>query len=359
MKVYCYPADVTGCGYYRLIWPALALKAQGHDVEIVSPQNQREQFKASMVRDHMVDIQVPPDADVIVLQRTTHRYLSQAVKLIQQKGVAVVIDMDDDLSSIDPAHPAWSLLHPKNSNYPDHSWENVVETCKRATLVTVSAPALLDVYGREHGRVLHNYVPQQFTQYEHYDSSVVGWAGAVQTHPRDIQELTVSLPKWLRAGIHFRVVGPHMGIVDVLAANVVPQISVTGGIDFQNWAAAINQLGVGLAPTADTRFNRSKSWLKPLEYAALGVPSVSSARVEYQRLRTLGIGNIAKNSTQWTRETLDLATNWRRRQEESARDRALVLQHLTIEANAWRWAEVWTEASKLVHKNPLGLQNTR
>lgn len=358
MKVYVYPADITGCGYYRLIWPALALKAQGHDVVIISPKSQREQFKASMVRDTMVDIQVPPDADVIVLQRTTHRYLTQAVKLIQKKGIAVIIDMDDDLSAIDPLHPAWRMLHP-TTGQRDHSWQNVVDTCRAATLVTVSTPALQKVYGSK-SVVLPNFVPKQFTQYEHHDSAIVAWGGAIQTHPQDVQELSRSLPKWIRAGIHFRIVGPHLGVIDALGSVITPLVSVTGGVDFHEWPAALNQVGVGLAPTADTRFNSAKSWLKPLEYAALGVPSVSSERVEYVKLqRQYGIGNIAKSHVQWTRIVTDLATNWRRRQEESERDRQIVRERLTIEDNAWRWAEAWAEAGKSVHKNPLGLQNTR
>jgi hypothetical protein len=33
--------------------------------------------------------------------------------------------------------------------------------------------------------------------------------------------------------------------------------------------------------------------------------------------------------------------------EESARDRQAVVDHLTIEANAYRWLEVWETAFKL------------
>src|SRR5689334_24701002 len=46
---------------------------------------------------------------------------------------------------------------------------------------------------------------------------------------------------------------------------------------FDAWPRALSALGIGLAPLADSTFNRAKSWLKPLEMAAVGVPCVMSA----------------------------------------------------------------------------------
>src|SRR5690606_28606720 len=47
MKIYVYPADEYGCGYYRLIWPAQALQAQGHDIQIVMPKQRGFSLHAS------------------------------------------------------------------------------------------------------------------------------------------------------------------------------------------------------------------------------------------------------------------------------------------------------------------------
>lgn len=346
MKTYLYPADLTGCGYYRGIWPALALKAQGYDIEIVSPTDKSRQFQAMMNgSDKMIDVVVPEDADVIWMQRPTHKYLVPAVELMMKKGVTVVIDMDDDLTCIDPKNPAWAMLHPRMGR-PEHSWENTTKICQMASYVTVSTPALLKTYA-SHGRgaVVPNYVPRFFTDLPHNDSTIVGWAGSVHSHPNDLQVMGTAIQRILQDDITFTVIGSAKGLSDVLGESVARRVIPSGVVEFDQWSSAITQLGVGFAPTADTKFNAAKSWLKPLEYAATGVVAISSPREEYSRLyREHGIGLLAGSSNAWYRLAKRYATRADERLEKSERDRAYVRENLTIEGNAWRWMEAWETA---------------
>ncbi len=259
MKAYVYPADTYGCGHYRLIWPAQALRAQGHDVEVVMPRQRGNSLHAevddagNVTRAHW-----PADADVIVLQRITHRQLIQAVKLMTQE-IAVVIDMDDDLAAIDPNNPAWKAMHPTHGHSPLHSWLNTQAACDVATTVTVSTDALLPRYAR-HGRgvVLRNRVPERYLKIEHTDSGVIGWGGALHVHPSDVQVMGPTIATLTASGEQFRVVGPRDGVARALGCSE-DAVESTGLRDLQvEWPEALATLGVGVAPLADTRFNRSK-----------------------------------------------------------------------------------------------------
>lgn len=347
IKVYVFPADQSGCGYYRLIWPAQELQRQGHDVVIVTTQERDQMLQAKLDGDHVVQVRIPQDADVIVLQRVTHRYLAQAIPIIRSAGTAVVVDMDDDLTCIHPANPAFHALHPSRPNAA-HSWKNTLLACDAATLVTVSTDALVTRYGtRSEAHVLNNCVPERYLKIEHADSDVIGWAGSVHSHPTDLQAMGSATAQLLQRDCKFRVVGPVAGVHTALGISPSYKIETTDVIrDINAWPLAVNTLGIGVAPLADTKFNAAKSWLKPLEYAAVGVPCVVSHRAEYAKLSRLGIGATAKTPAEWRKKIYNLVKDADMRREISQTSR-VVAARWTIEGNAWRWLEAWTRALEI------------
>jgi hypothetical protein len=329
---------------YRLIWPAQALRAQGHDVTIVVPEGRSGSVGLNGVQDghgNLLSVQVPADADVMVLQRITHRQVAQAVPLIRAQGVAVVVDMDDDLTCIHPSNPAWTAMHPSRGQR-DHSWHHATQACMDATLVTVSTPALLKTYA-PHGRgvVVTNCVPRGYLDVPHEDSDVIGWGGSVHSHPDDLQMVGTSIARLCRDGHRFRVAGDGLGVREAIGLDSDPE--TTGAVDLPAWPKALASLGIGVAPLADTRFNAGKSWLKPLEMSSLGVPWVASPRVEYRRLHDLGVGLLATKPRDWLRQLAALAADPARRADMSAAGRRVAAEH-TIEGNAWRWLEAWHDA---------------
>jgi hypothetical protein len=356
--VYVYPADVYGCGAYRLIWPALALKAQGHDVRVVLP-SMREGIGGSIdsKTGKLLDAQYPGDADVIVLQRVSYAHMSQAVAMMRAKGVAVVVDMDDDLTKIDPSNPAFGPLQVGGFGLvKHHDYRNAHLACLDATLVTVSTPALLKVYA-PHGRglVLENRVPARYLDIAHTDSAVVGWPGSVHSHPDDLRTLGPSVQRLVREGVEYLGIGPDFdrepgdgGLRRALGLVEDPRCSGSVGID--DWATALSYLGVGLAPLADTQFNAAKSWLKPLELMAVGVPFVASPRAEYSKVARHAFGEsvtrtvLAQTPKDWYRKVKMLVERPALRRELSTFGREFVRAHMTIEANAWRWLEAWSYA---------------
>lgn len=347
MRIGVFPADLEGCGHYRLIWPAAVLKDLGMNIDIIPPENRDNMFTATIEDDVVTAVQVP-NYDVMIFQRITHQYLAQAVPLIRAKGITVIIDIDDDLQSIHPSNPAFTVLHPKkspNGFTAQHSWEWCRVACDAATLVTVSSPALARRYA-PHGRfaLLRNYVPDEMLQIEHQDSRDIGWGGSIHSHGNDVPVLGASISRLIQDGFTFKVVGPGIGLKQALGLQDVPPH--TGTVTMAEWPSNLASLGIGVAPLADTVFNQAKSWLKPLEMAALGVPSIISPRAEYREISKLGIGVLAKKPSDWYTKLKRLITDDVQRQELSAQVRE-VAAGLTVRGNAWRWQEAWTLAFNL------------
>lgn len=346
MKVVVYPADAFGCGSFRMRWPGEACAQAGHDVTVVDPKDRR--LRVVMEGDTVKDV-LDVDADVVVLQRVTHAYMAQAVGIMRAKGVTVVVDVDDDLSSIHPSNPAWAVHRPGAGL---HSWHNVALACRNASLVTVSTPALLDVYAR-HGRghVLPNYLPDYYYGLPRTDSGTIGWPGSYHSHPNDPESLGGAVARLVDEGAEFVMRGDPTGAGRAFGLAADP---AGGPVPIDEWPAAVAGLGIGIAPLADTKFNRSKSWLKPLEMSATGVPWVASPRVEYERLHKLGAGVLADRPRAWHRELKRLRESPQMRAELSESGRA-VAEGLRLRDNAWRWAEAWSKAYELQQATPRSL----
>lgn len=360
MIVYVYPADPYGCGKYRLIWPAEALRAQGHDVRVIMP-NAREGIGGDIDTrtNTLTNVRIPPDADLIVLQRVSFAHMAHAVTQIRERGVAVVVDMDDDLTAIDPSNPAWWAMRTDGvGKMAHHNYRNAHQACLNATLVTVSTPALLRIYA-PHGRgvVIENRIPTSYLEISHVDSATIGWPGSVHSHPADLYSLGPAVQRLVYEGAQYRGVGPVEGLQRALSLPDEP--NVTGAVDMDEWPHRLAEIGVGLAPLATTKFNESKSWLKPLEMMACGVPFVAQRYVEYQRLvRQAGIGLMASSPKDWYRQLKKLVSDAALRQDMSERGRAFAAE-MTIEGNAWCWANAWSDAIELQHTLAMGAGRTR
>lgn len=343
-KAYVYPADVHGCGYYRLIWPAQELQRRGYDVDIVMPETRK--LTSEIVDGRVTRVHAPDDADVMVIQRPTHRFLAQGVAVLRRQGIRVVVDMDDDLSRIHPRNPAWREMHPDpelkvSPRMRDHSWTHALEACEAADLVTLSSSALIARYAR-HGRVrvLRNCVPDSFLDVSHRDSDSVGWPATLHSHPDDPEVVGGGVARALdELGLPLTLIGD--GELVARAFGVRREKVVELGLtEFSRWPLTVTKFGVGLAPLADTTFNAAKSWLKPLEMAACGVPCVMSPRVEYQRIHHLGVGLLARRPNDWYRHIKALASSSSLREELSLRGRD-VAREWTFSRRAESWAQAW------------------
>lgn len=365
MKVVVYPADRYGCGYHRMIWPAQALQQQqppGVDITIVEPQSRSMPIK--LRGDEVVDVALPEGADVLVFQRMTHRVIVQVIKWCTERGIAVVIDVDDDLGAIHPANPAARAMGLQylsggkpNRRKPDshqiHHWTRLEEASKYTTLMQVSTPELSTVYGKHRPtHVVRNYLHDSYyaDSVVHTDSDIIGWPASIHSHPNDPQVMGNAMRRLMADGADFLVTSPVQGVAQAFGLGYPPRC--IEGVSLEEWPQTIAQIGIGVVPLANSRFNRSKSWLKGLELAAAGVPWVASPRREYSALHDLGCGLLAAGPSEWYKTLDRLRRDAAYRQELSDAGRA-VADGLRLRDHAWRHLETWTEALKIARRRTV------
>lgn len=346
IKILVFPADLEACGHYRLIWPAMAMKEEtDYDIRIISPQDRGNTLLAEIDEsDNVTKARCTVDADVLVFQRLTHKYLSQAIPMFVKQGYHVIVDMDDDLEAISQTNPAWAVYHPKSGTrdvVAKHSWLHARDACKHASATTLSSVALMERYGYQHGTVIRNFVPEHYLAVPRDDSTVIGWGGSMRSHAEDVPVMGNSIRRLMDEGYGFIQVGPPGGLKDALRLGDEPPS--TGPVSMENWATALAEnIGIGVAPLATTKFNRAKSRLKPLEYASLGIPMVMSDVDEYRAFHdNFGVGLMARKPIDWYRKLKQMLDNeeYRLSQALFAREMAV---GLTIQANIERWIKVWT-----------------
>jgi len=335
VKVFISPGDSGPCGFYRLIWPGRAAGATGEaQVEVADDRY------VGWRMDNYINYLTVKDADVVVIQRPATQATVDAVPKLRARGIAVVVDMDDDLSCVHVDNAAFCWAREYN--------EFAVKACAQASLVTVTTEALAKRYA-PHGRfrILPNCVPRSYLKIPHRDSGVVGWGGAVRTHPGDLEVLGHAIANIVTQGVTFKVVGPKGGLARVLKLKEEP--FATDGVPLTYWPTELSKLGIGIAPLLLSEFNASKSRLRPLEYSAVGVPWVASPTADYKKFHDLGVGLLASTPEEWETHLWSLVCDRFLRDEMADAGRAIAKLN-TIEGNAMRWIEAWADAVKEQHK---------
>lgn len=336
-----------------MIWPAQALAAAGHSVTLIPPSKTGSGFAARVQREPdgreiLVGVEIPSDADVVVIQRPAHPLQPQMINILRSNGVAVVVDMDDDMSTIHPDNGAYHMYR-HHSGTP-FSWKYAALSCRIATMVTVSTAQLLKVYAAHgRGRVIDNFVPKSFLEIPKIPTNAFGWAGTTKSHPNDPQVTGHTVDQLVNEGHTFQVIGGDVKVRSAFRMRNAP--TMTGTLTMTDWIPSIAMgLDVGWAPLAATTFNSGKSRLKPLEYMAAGVAWVGSPRAEYRKLnKDSGCGLLADTPKQWYQHTKTLLTDDTLRHEQVEAGNSF-MKTQTYEDNAWRWMEAWTEASKFERK---------
>lgn len=317
--------------------------------------NSPQRLKVHMSGDEPVAVTIPPRTNVMVFQRVTHKYLAEAIPLIRAQGVAVVVDIDDDLDRIDGHNAAFDQMHPRHmkSGQSQHSWRMLHVACNNATMVTTSTDTLVKRYAR-HGRahIIHNHIPRFYFNIPHEDTDVFGYPGALMTHFNDVSAVGTSVARLMREGHQFMTMGGTDGIERVMGLPCKP--IELGATTTMEWPKALTKLGIGIAPLADTEFNRAKSWLKPLELAAVGVPSVYSPRREYMKLNQLGIGYAAQKPKHWYTVLRRLLNNRIERHDVAQRGLEIA-KTMILEDHAMEWYDAWHCAYHIQQGEPCGL----
>lgn len=354
MKVAVICAANTGVEYYRQKWPARAVKdVTGWDVRIYEHD---EVEIADEGRSFYVKGLDLPDLDLVVLSRTGQAKQVRFIREMQRIGVAVVIDVDDDLSSLHPDSSSYALWNGRLRLKNRVHHRTLKEACDIADLVTVTTQALERKYGH-HGRVerLRNYLPYQADPLHAIpdDHFTILWSGAVVSHRGDLEVMGDAVRQMVERGARLRVVGSKKDVARTLR---IPDSAVTdtGYIPVEKWhetlAEEARSADVGIVPLALTRFNQAKSWLKGMEYLGASLPVIASPTEPY---RALAVDSshvtLADDPAAWLdalevsalrRETIGrLALHWSVADEFAASRGAYVLSE-----GVSGWVKAWQRA---------------
>lgn len=368
-------ADLSGCGDYRVRFPADAVNARSSElgvwVEVADHLPADAIAEGTRYRIKRVD--VPKHVHVVSFQRPLRALMYGAIAWIRARrpDVAVVVELDDDLAVIPRSNQAYDAIHPSRSLTENTSW--LGRSTRVAHAITVSTPALATAYGHLGARpfVVRNAVPSEMLdqpsrvidrrERENDHDRIVGWAGSVGTHRGDLDVMggaladVVGVDRTDGRRVRFRNVGPRDGLSEALRLRN-EDVEAAGWVSPPAYRVGLGELDVGVVPLADTRFNRGKSALKVVELAAAGVPVVASITPEHEVLRSAGmpiwlVKNRRRDWVRAVRSLLDLDENELRDVALAQRDAVRRLH--TVDARAKEWANAWRWAASAANRHAV------
>jgi hypothetical protein len=238
-------------------------------------------------------------ADIVIGQRVCNDGPSRLWQRWAKAGEKkLVYELDDDLWNIDPANERAFYFF----GAPDVQ-RRITENIQVAHVVTVSTPELAEmVYqrtGHQNIHVVPNAVPAWLLDHKPEQNHHVGWGGS-PTHHGDFGLLRQGMKKFLQH--HPRKTFHTIGM-DYASWMKLPE----GQCHHTKWVPTPEDFfrtidyRIGVAPLADTVFNRSKSDIKFLELAALGIPTIASDVAPYRSIQDSQTGLLIKNDHEWGR----------------------------------------------------------
>jgi glycosyltransferase involved in cell wall biosynthesis len=301
MKVVYFYADngnEWNCSEWRCAIPARALnKSDKHHADVF----------------HIGQFVDPPDnvkaaceaADVIVIERMLLYNLAPNIQHLKSLGKTLVCTFDDAyhyITPFNPAYPYW-IEGRQDRNGTEYIFSPLPIEQFGFMLplfdgVTVPSPVLAADFGEYAPiQVLPNYLewywyeaaspPPRHPDFE--DKIIIGW-GASLSHIESFVNSHVldgimrALAKRPRAVIE--IFGDQR-LFDMI---MLPQgrKAFQPYVPIQVWPSYLKTVDIGIAPLAG-EYDRRRSWIKPLEYCALGIPWIASRSDPYDEIGKYGV----------------------------------------------------------------------
>jgi hypothetical protein len=242
-------------------------------------------------------------ADIIATQRYAISDIATADALAahcRRTGATLLYDMDDDLLHIPREHADANLLRPRA--------KTVQRMLRHADAVFVSTPMLADSLAaqRPDVRVVPNGLDERLwgdrgagagPRRRVHGGPVRILCMGTATHEADFALIEPALAR-LEATFHGRVAIDMLGVstrADLPEWINRPVMSLNASASypgFVNWITQEPGWDIGLAPLVDSAFNRGKSAIKTLDYAALGMTVVASDVAPYRGSLADGPGGM-------------------------------------------------------------------
>ena len=316
--------DKSGCGYYRITLPLSELGRHGHEVKLLPGD----------------EVRAPGAAEwpLIVGQRIDKHDALPLWRRFRLKS-RLVYEIDDDVFNIEPVNwQAYGIYSRRDT------LDAVAHAAEVANLVTVTTEPLAEVMRQYNPdvAVLPNCVPGWVCDLPREDRPLaVGWGGGA-SHAKDVAEVASPVRRFLDRhpawemrlmGTDYRPTFRHDRVT------FAPWINI--GDDAHGFYRAVDW-DIGLAPLSPSgQFNRSKSYIKALEYAARGIPVIASDVEPYRGFVIDGVtGFLIRYDHDWLKRLEELASDAALREQMGAAARQHARAY-TVE-NRWQdWADAY------------------
>ena len=283
--------ETTGDFYYRTYAPGVAM-AQCEGVYVINLTNI-----------HRKKEEVMRVADVLVLNNLCDPDLLPIIRERKQRGKSTVYELCDDLDAVPPGSPVYPFY-----NDPENRLL-IKKLAHYCDAMQFSSPELQRKYGFLNGK--SEVFPNQILEvpperrYSRRPEVIVGWGGSLG-HLDDMARLSQPLIGWIMSrndvSLHLMCADPIWKLFDRLPPERKRWIRTGSLKDYYRFLSSID---IGLAPLEDTPFNRSRSDIKFLEYAAHGVVPVVQASGPYLSVVKNGVSGLLFNTTEELVRILD------------------------------------------------------
>lgn len=323
-----YVQETTATTYWRALVPGKYLPAQ-----VVAHR--------PVVQTDGDDFSFPHHRGTAIFQFPGHEYERFAMAALQEVGVKVLVETDDNYLTTIPYGKKWIQGMPAQSDlHPLPSIElhkRIVQKCIDG--VIVSTDHLAKQYRKFTDKPVYvcpNQIePSDWDEPEKTDKLVVGWSGSA-SHLSDMRLVGKAL-EW----------ASKQPGVEVMIFGFLPK-SFAGRFRFRHvpWTSdlgayrkILGQIDIGLAPIIENPWSVARSDLKSLEYAMSGACPVLSEAIPYQGWTDGEFCRKAKTTHDFFHVVRDLVRNPELAKELAAAAKEHVLAERTAEKNIDRWRE--------------------
>jgi len=306
------PLQPNGCAWYRCVLPSHELNKLGWNTTVGFPGfNSKRGFGLLIEGNRAVH-----GWDIVVFKLLMQKEVLHSIPIAQSLGQKIVVDVDDWFDGLSESNKAHSVTDPKNN--PNSNREIYKQIILSADAVITSTPFLYDYYSklRKNVFMVRNGIDINRWKKRQINSTKklkIGWVGATHWRSNDLEQLSSFFGSYIQLrNILFQHSGHLLNAPkasDLLGVNekftrLKPLVPIL------EYPVLFRDIDIGIVPLNNIEFNHAKSFIKGLEYAASGIPFVSSYSPEYQYLSDNGIGRIARSTSEWVYhldELLDLS----------------------------------------------------
>jgi glycosyltransferase involved in cell wall biosynthesis len=324
-----------GGGYYRIRQPLEEMAKHGHETSYEMANSGvvadgADVVVGQFIGGQSVAVQANPGVEMssMVLVHAWWRDL--------YRKAALVYELDDDPFEVEPMNLTYHV-------YMNPIAHDSIKHCMEiSNLITVSTDCLAERMSKINRNivVLPNHIPESLLKLQRpqRDRLTIGWAGS-QSHIMDIETCAYGLRKTMQRNenvdVHF------------IGADLRFMVKAPREIRHTGWCAnttdyyELLDFDIGIAPLKPTVFAETKSYLKCLEYAALGIPVVATDVRPYRDFVIDGVtGYLVRKDHEWAVRLRELINDEAMRTEMGAKARE-VASHYTIEQGYKHWESAY------------------